>query len=474
MAEAEETQSPKNTVTIEEAGPCKKRLVIEIPQDAIRAAMDEQYSTLRREAMVPGFRRGRAPRRLLEKRFGKETADQVKLKLLADASDSALKERKLAILGDPEVDYEHIELPAEGPMKFQFDVEVWPEFELPSLEGIAVTKTKSQVTDSQVDTELTQLRKLSGIWTPRPEGQACQADDQVIANVSLKIEGVEAAEQLSSTEIYVRPHGFVEAIPVEKLDEWLVNVKPGDSKDLLVEVPKTYFRPEYRGKKVDIHLDVKEIKFLQPADLDEGFVKRYGADTEDQLRQKLRQVLEHRLETQIRSDMESQITRYLLENATFDLPVDVVGQQATTVLQRQYVKLLAQGLSRQQIEEHMETLRASSEEQAKEQLKTFFVIDKVCDKLGIEVTEEEVNGHIAQLAIQRGQRPERLKEQMERDGSLAQFRLEVRQSQCLSKLLESAKITEKEAPAASAEPEEPEKKKGTAKKAGKKSSKKET
>ena len=90
----------------------------------------------------------------------------------------------------------------------------------------------------------------------------------------------------------------------------------------------------------------------------------------------------------------------------------------------------------------MESLQASSAEQAKEQLKTFFVIDKVCDALDITVSDEEVNGSIAQLAVQRGQRPERMKEQMERDGSLSQFKLEIRQSKCIAKLLKSAHITE--------------------------------
>ena len=93
----------------------------------------------------------------------------------------------------------------------------------------------------------------------------------------------------------------------------------------------------------------------------------------------------------------------------------------------------------------MEQLRAGSEEQAKEQLKTFFIMDKVAEKLGIEVTEEEINGHIASVAVQRGQRPEKMKEQMERDGSLAQFRLDIRQSKCIDKLLESARITERAA-----------------------------
>jgi len=140
--------------------------------------------------------------------------------------------------------------------------------------------------------------------------------------------------------------------------------------------------------------------------------------------------------------MAEQVYRYLLEQANFDLPLDVVAQQASTVLQRQHIRLLNQGLSPEKIQEQMESLQASSAEQAKEQLKTFFVIDKVCDALDIEVSDEEVNGSIAQLAIQRGQRPERMKEQMERDGSLSQFKLEIRQNKCISKLLESANITE--------------------------------
>ena len=90
----------------------------------------------------------------------------------------------------------------------------------------------------------------------------------------------------------------------------------------------------------------------------------------------------------------------------------------------------------------MEQLRAGSEQQAKEQLKTFFIMDKIAEKLEIDVSEEELNGHIAQLAIQQGQRPERMREEMVRNGSLAQFRLQVRENKCVAKLLESAKITE--------------------------------
>jgi len=457
----EESTTPKNIVTIEEAGPCKKKVSIEIPEEAIKSATDEQYNTLRKEALVPGFRKGRAPRRLLEKRFGKDTTEQIKLKLLADASESAVKDNELQPIGEPDVDFENIEMPAEGPLKFDFEVEVRPDFDLPQLEGIPVTRTKLEVSDEQIDREIERLQRWSGIWTPRKDG-AVEPDDQIIADALIKAEGIEEEQKLDNIEIYVRQNGFVGQIPVEKLDEMLAGAKAGETKQISVDVPKTYFREEYRGKKVDIQIDIKDIKWLKPAELDENFLTRLGIEDENELREKTQDTLQSRLETQVRTEMSEQIYEYLLDNTNFDLPLDVVAAQAKTLLQRQYTNLMMRGLSREQLEEQMEQLQAGSEEQARQQLKTFFIMDKVADKLEIDASEEEINGHIAQIAIQRGQRPEKMREQMERDGSLAQFKLEVRQNNCIAKLLETAKITEKK----------PEKKAQKAKKTAKKSAKK--
>ncbi len=464
----EQPRTAKNTVAVEDAGPCKKKVSIEIPEETIKEMADEQYRELRRDAILPGFRKGRAPRRLLEKRFGKETSESIKLKLLAESSEAAIKDKKLDVLTDPEIDYEHVDLPETGPMKYTFEVEVRPEFELPPLEGISVTRPKLEVTEGQIDREVEQIQRWSGVWTPR-EGGVVEREDQVIADARLKVElteeekakqaaeaegkpeGKEAAPakipeaetKLDNIEIFIRPHGFVGPIPVEKLDELLVGAIVGDKKTATVEVPKTYFREEFQGRKVDIEIEVKDIKYLKPAEIDEHFLQRYNVQTMDELRERIRDSLQARIEQQVRSEMSEQIYRYLLDNAKFDLPLDIVARQANNVLQRQYINLLSRGLSRQQVDEQMEQLRAGSEEQAKEQLKTFFIMDKVAEKLDVKVSEEEINGHIAQVALQRGQRPERLKEQMERDGSLAQFRLDVRQGKCIDRLLEKANITER-------------------------------
>lgn len=462
--QAQEARTARNTVTVEDAGPCKKKVAIEVPEETIKDMGDEQYRELRRDVVVPGFRKGRAPRRLLEKRFGKETSEQIKLKLLAEASEAAVKDKKLDILTDPDIDYENVKLPETGPLKFEFEVEVRPEFELPPLEGIPVTRPKLEVTDAQVDREIEQLRRWAGIWVPK-EDDAVEQGDEVVADVRMNVHPTEeeTAEQakaveegkeptpskipesetkLDNTEIHVRPNGFVGAVPVPNLPEILAGAKAGDKKTTTVEIPKTYFREEYQGRTVDIEIDIKEVKYLKPAEVDEQFLQRYRVANEQELRDKIRDNLHDHLESQIRNDMSEQIYQFLLNNTTFELPMNIVARQAGNLLQRQYINLLARGLSREQVEEQMEQLRSSSEEQAKEQLKTFFIMDKVAEKLGVDVSDEEINGHIAQVAVQRGQRPEKLKEQMERDGSLAQFRLDVRQNKCISKLLESANIAE--------------------------------
>jgi trigger factor len=453
----EQSTGPKNTVTVEQVGPCRKKVSIEVPEQTVKKAADAQYETLRKEMIVPGFRKGRAPRQLLEKRFGKEASEQITLKLLADASESAIKDSKLDILRDPKIDYENIKLPTEGSLKFDFEVEVRPEFELPSLDGIPVERKKLQITDEQLDAEIDRLRKWCGIWVPR-EGAKVELDDQLIADAAIKLEGTEEEQKLDNIEIFVRPNGFVGVVPVPKLDELLVGASAGDVKKTSVEVPKTFFREELRGKKVDVTITIKDVKFLKPADLNEDFFKKFAVKDINDLREGIRDRLQSGLVQQIRAEMTDQIYKYMLDNAGFDLPVDIVADQAEHNLRRQYVNLLQRGLPKERIDEQLEHLRAASEQQAKEMVKTFFIMDKVAEKLGIEVTDEEVNGHIAQIALRQNQRPERLKEQMQRDGTLSQLRLQVRENKCVSRLLESAKITEVEPP------KEPKKAKKAAKK----------
>jgi trigger factor len=193
-----------------------------------------------------------------------------------------------------------------------------------------------------------------------------------------------------------------------------------------------------------VKIVVKEVKKLQPAELNEEFFNRFGVSTLEDLKSRVREFLEAAMERRARTDMVEQVYAYLQETINFDLPMDVVADQSLAILQRRYVNLLMQGMPKEEIEQQMDQLRASSDQQAKEQLKLFFIMSKVADQLGIEVSEEEINGHIAELAARQGRRPEKMREELLRDGSLAQFAIEVREQKCIAKILEKAKIVDAE------------------------------
>jgi len=438
---AEDKKQIKNIVKIEDSGPCKKKISIEIPEEKIKEVVVSQYSDLRKEAVLPGFRKGRAPMRLLEKRFSGDVSDQAKLKLLAEATEEVLQEKGLNTLGDPNIDHENIELPESGAMKFDFEVEVRPEIKLPELEGIEVEKTAFEVNDEQVDSEVAEMQKRLGIWAPREDGSV-EMDDQLIADIVVKAEGDEETEKIDNTEVFVSEKSFVGKVPVDTFAEAVKGKKVGDKLTVETDVPETFFNEKYRGKKVSVSVEIKEIKCLQPAEMNEEFFAKLGLTDEAELRERISEMAQQRSEQETKTAMADNIYKHLLENTNFDLPQAVVADQATQILQRQYTRLLMQGGEAEKVEEQMEELRASSETQAAEQLKIFFIMDEIADKLEISVSEEEINGYIAQVAMQRNRRPEKMREELLRNGSLAQFSMQAREQKCIDQLLEKANIKE--------------------------------
>ncbi len=431
-----------NIVTVSEAGPCKKKIEIEIPEQKIRDYLDKKYQDLRKVAEVPGFRKGRAPLRLIEKRFGSDITNQTKLELIVEAAEAAIKDNKLETLGDPDIDHEKIEMPETGPMKFDFEVEIRPEFELPDLEGITLSKPKAEVTDQMVDEQLLMLRRRAGVWAPKDK--PAEPDDQIIADAVLTIEDQHERDKRDNIEITVRKTAFVAGIPIEDFDQLMKDAKHGDTRKTTVQVPSTYYNEDYRGKTVDVEITVKEVKVLEPAELDEDFLSRYGASDENDLKEMLREQLEMQAEREAQSAMSEQVYAYLRDKVELELPEAVVASQSLSILQRQYSNMLMQGLSREQIDEQMDRLRASSDQQAKEQLKMFFIMDKLADKLDVSVSEEEINSHIAYVAAVRGRRPERMREELARDGSLSQFILQVREQKSIEQILQKANIIEED------------------------------
>jgi len=461
--EQEEQKKMECTVDITDSGSWKKKIKVVIPRHEIDKELDKQFSDFRKEAAVPGFRKGRAPRRLIEKRFDEDVRDQAKLRLLAQAFEQIDDGEDFEILGQPDFDPAAVKLPAEGDMIFEYEVEVKPQFEMPPLEGIKVEKPLVEVNAQRINEAIKEMQKRNGAMENITDGGAIE-DDMVIGSVTMKVEGVETPETVEKTYMRVG-RAVVMGVLVEDMDKTLKGAKIGEVKQCSATVADTHTNEAYRGKKADFTITVKEIRRLKPAELNEDFFKQIGISDEADLRRRIEEHLEDQAERDQRDAMRNQIYKYLDEKINFELPVGIAARFADRVLQRRYYELLNQGIPGDRIVENLEQLKAASSEQANRELKTSFIMESVADKLELSVSEAEVNGFIARAAMYYGRRPEKLKEEMNREGRLESIRSQIRDEKAIDKLLEMAQVVD--APVQAEKTEEAKAKKTSGKASGK-------
>ena len=425
----------KNIVTVEEVGPCRKKVTIEVPVEAIKDVIANQYKDLRKEAVLPGFRKGRTPQRLLEKRFGKDINEQTKLKLLADATEKAIEENKIDTLGEPNINPEDFPMESGSAFKFHFEVNVRPDFELPALDCIKLEKPVVEVTDAQVDERITALTTNFGAMTDREAGAKVENDDTIVADVVVTPEGGEAVT-VEGTDVMVHNSGFCAKVPVADLGDQLIGAKVGDVKSFSTAVEEKFFNKDFAGKKCDIKLTVKKIQYRKPAELNEELFDKLGLEDLNALKDRIRELLEDENERKAHAALAETIREYLIANTSFEMPQDIIAEQAESTMKRQYTRLLMEGLDAEELKRRTEELQTSSQQEALDTFKSFFIMDKVAQKLEVEVSEEEINGYIAQIAMYRGSRPEKVRGELLRDGSLAQFTMQAREQKCVEKIIE--------------------------------------
>jgi trigger factor len=462
-------------VTVEEIGTLRKKVTITIPREAIDERLEKQYSELSRDAIVPGFRKGRAPRRLLEKRFGSEVSETITSDLLGSGYLAAIEKVKLKALGDPLIwckpkrptkaegaetsvsgeqlmpvreAFESIDLPDEGALTFTCEVEVQPDFELPKLTGIPIEKPNVGITDEDVEKQVDRFRQIRAKEELVADG-VVQPDDIVVVTEKMTVDGKVVKEQDPVT-VAARPQAF-EGIAFEKFGELIAGAKVGDVRKISGTVPDDNEKADLRGKTAEFELTVKEIRRVKLPELAE-MLQSAGFENPEEFRQYVRSDLEGRLAQVIRRGMRGRVYKYLLENAKFDLPERLSQRQANRVVVRRMLDLYRQGLPESEVAKHMDELRTTAKDQAVTDLKLSLIMEKIAEELKPEVTEDEVNGQIALIARQQNRRFDRVRDELIKNEGLESLFIQLRDEKIVDHLIEQAKITETEPSPGAAEP----------------------
>ena len=427
-------------VKVEDVAACKKKLSITIPREEIERKFDERFTELEREAQVPGFRPGRAPRRLVEKRFRDAVAEEVRAKLVSEGFEKAVKDQELDVIGEPEIDPEKIELPDEGAMTFSIELEVRPKFDLPEdFSGIPLDQVKRpEVTEAAVSAALQRLREQQGRLEPVAEDGEVKANDLVTCGLTIQAGDVMVVDR-QNVRLPVAAIA-VEGIRLDNLPEILTGAKAGETKQTKITIGNDAQREDVRGKEAELRLKIDAISRVVLPD-DAAVLKEADYEDMDSLKAALRRQQENQSEAAYRRAQEEAVQNWLLEKVPFDLPEELAKRHANRLLQRQLVDLQYRGIPPQEIEKRIDEIQSASTEQAARDLKLHFVLDAIAKREKIEATDAEVDARVRFIAAQYGRREDRVREDMAAEGTLESLRGQILEDKVLRMLLAKATAT---------------------------------
>jgi len=455
----------------QEVGSLRLKLGITVPRDVIDERLTEQFAELRRDAAIPGFRKGHAPIRLVEKRFATDVGDQLKGQLIGSSYLAAVEKEDLKPLGDPLVwckvkeerstegggsrqiesdkllpidrALEHIILPKEGPLTFSCEVELKPQFELPNQNDIPVNRPRITVDDGDVEDELRRLRAFRGTFQPVEDGPIA-LDDLIYADTKMTV-GQDVLLQEQNLDLAARDLR-IKGIPLIGLGEALEAKERNAVVVFEAPVPDDHEDIDLRGKKARFEFTIKEIKRLALPPIDGEFLEGVGFDSEDDLRASLKRALEARVAQAVQDKMHEQVADYLIAKTTVEIPAGLSQRQTDRSVARRMIEMYRAGIPEAEIRKAVDEMKVKAHDQVVRDLKLYFILEKIAEERKVEVSEEQLNSAISLIAQRTGKRFDRVRDELSKGDGLSTLYVQIRDQKVLEDLLTTAAITDTEVP----------------------------
>jgi len=436
VTEAEPTKPKLDfDVQINKVGPCKKHVTITIPRVEVDRQFDESLGTMKREALVPGFRPGHAPRTLVEKRYRKQVADQVKSTLMMGALERLDEDYKLNPITEPKLDVAAISIPDEGPFQFEIEIEVRPEFSLPSFKGLTIDRPVKTISEADVDGQLRLFLERHGQIVPKLEGGA-EIGDYLTADLRFHLDGVHLNE-VKEIQFRLQPELRFQDGSVPNVGEALVGVTPGEERETEAKIGSGSANPDLRGQSIRVTFKVHDLKQVRLPEVNSAFLSSIGFASLDELRQALREVLERRLRSQQRQAMRVEIMNRLIQETPFELPADLVARQQEATVRRLIHEMQQQGFSENDIRAREAEIRTNAREATQRSLTEYFILSQIAEAEGIKVEEEDIALEIEAIAERNDESPRRVRSRIEKEGSGDALATQILERKTLDRILES-------------------------------------
>ncbi len=426
-------------VKLENAGPCRKTLSIEVPAESVAEKYEKVVREFAVHAQVPGYRRGKAPRALVERRYEKVVMEEVADDLIYHSYRAALKEKSLnpvAVL-----DLQKEALAVNTPMKYKVVLDVPPEFKLPKYKNIPLKRNEIAVTDEQVQQRFEAILNSMAEYKP-VEGRPIRKGDLAQVDYEGSCEGKPVADMDKAAAGFARGRdAWVSAdqdILLPGLAEGILDMKDGESKEIQIAFPSDFRHAFIAGKTAVYRVTVKAIREKHLPTVDEAFLRQMEVASEDELRKKLRESMEAQSLRTETERLKDEIVTRLLKNTTLDLPESVVQDEtrhAFSSLIRQHAR---QGMSKEQFAEKKEELLDSAAKSAKDRVKLGYILHRIAEEEKITVEDSEMDAAIAAIADEWRSDPESVRKELEEQKKMDAVRHDVLADKTLDFLLANA------------------------------------
>ncbi|MFM2220665.1 MAG: trigger factor [Verrucomicrobiota bacterium] len=433
-------------ISIERQEKCLATLRVEIPSATVAAEKSKILSQYAKDAKIPGFRPGKAPLAVIEKRYQKDIKEDIEYRLVNQSLQESLKKEQIKVLdfGNPD----KATFTAEGSFTFETVLTLAPDFTLPEYKGIAVTVPSLEVSEDEINNQLDGLRQRFADFT-NVEDRAVALGDFAIIDYTSTLDGKSLEEALG------RPAGYLagrEGFWVKMQDDaflpgfasQLVGLQAGESKDVNIVIPNDFPIEELREKSLVFHVTLKEIKQQELPDLNDEFAsKLMGPDkTVNDLRETISEGMKANKKKEIDDMKINQLIAHFDQLVEFDIPESLLQAETQNQADALVQSAAQSGMNDEEITSQREALLDTASAQAKTNIKTNFILQEIADKENIIVNDQELVQHLFAIAQRRNEDPTKFIKALQRGGQIPGIRNSLLINKALDFLLEHASVAE--------------------------------
>ena len=421
-----------------EATTCKKELVIEVPLDVVQREADSVAGQFAKRARIPGFRPGRAPTSLVRRHFRDDIRSEVAQTLIPRFFQTAVKDHKWEIAGQPQ--FEELKFEDDQPLTCKATFEIYPEFELQPYKELEVEEEPEAVTDADVDKAVADLQESAATFevvTDRPAAD----DDHLTVNYRGQDTSSPASQPTEAKEAVVHLGG---KHTVQAFTENLRGANVGEVKEFPVTYPAEYPQKTLAGRTFSYRVEIQSIKRKVVPPADDELAKSVSEFASlEELRTKLRQDLAENAKRQAEMDSKQKLAAKLLEANQFPVPEVLVETQLDRKIERTLGQLMAQGIDPRQTQVDWRKVREDARPEAEKEVRVALALGRVAEAEKIDLTEEELDNTIREMAQERRITAAELKTRLTRDGKLDTLKSTRRNQKALDFIYRNAKIIRK-------------------------------